>query len=76
MAVMEIQRTLGSLTQSVETLRENQKAMQSDLTDVCQKVKTAQTVLWVVGVGIMGVVALVGWIINNAIAMLPTLLKP
>jgi len=76
MAVMEIQRTLGSLTQSVENLRETQRSMQAELTTVCQKVNTAQTIVWIVGVGIMGVVAIVGWLVNNAIAILPSLLAP
>lgn len=74
MAVMEIQRTLGALTQTVETLRESQKAMQNELASIAQKVHTAQTIVWVVGVGIMAVIGFVGWLINGAIAILPSLL--
>lgn len=74
MAVMEIQRTLGALTQAVEILRESQRAMQSELTAIAQKVHTAQTIVWVVGVGIMAVIGFVGWLINGAIAILPSLL--
>jgi hypothetical protein len=36
---------------------------------------TAQTVVWVVGVGLAGTFGLVGWLITNATAVLPSVLK-
>lgn len=76
MAVMEIQRTLGSLTKSVETLCEVQKSMQSELSEVSRKVSNFQTALWIVGAGIMLVGGIVGWLIDKAIDVLPGLLAP
>ena len=76
MAVMEIQRTLGSLTKSVESLTESQKTMQADLSAVSQKVSNAQTAVYVIGVGVMAAIALLGWIIDKAVEVLPTLLPP
>jgi hypothetical protein len=32
--------------------------------------------MWVVGMGLAGTVGLVGWLITNAIAVLPALLNP
>jgi hypothetical protein len=75
-AVLEIQRTLGILERSVQNLTETQKAMQIELTGVCQQVNTAKTVIWVVGAVIAGTIGLVGWIVSSAIAVLPTLMKP
>jgi hypothetical protein len=77
--VMEIQRTLGSLTQAVETLNDSQKTTQSELTYVVGKVRKAgtdRTIVWVVGLGIIEIIGFVGWLINSAIAILPSLLHP
>lgn len=75
MAVMEIQRTLGSLTQAVEHLKEAHRQTDAKVNEVAQKVHTAQTIVWVVGAGLMAIIGLAGWVISNALQVLPDLIN-
>jgi hypothetical protein len=89
-SIMEMQKTQGQLVEAVQSLRESQRETQTrvgsmahdigtlaqQVATLAQKVHTGQTVVWVVGVGLSGIVGLVGWLITNAIAVLPSLLSP
>jgi phage shock protein A len=89
-SMMEMQKTQGQLVEAVQSLREGQKDLQTQVGTVAQavgslsqrvgtleqKVHAAQTVMWVVGMGLAGTVGLVGWLITNAITVLPALLNP
>lgn len=70
MAVMEIQRTLGSLTQSVENLTAAQQRMDGELTTVANKVSQAQTVVKVVGAILTAAILFTGWLIATVIGPL------
>jgi hypothetical protein len=81
-SIMEMQKTQGQLVEAVQSLREAQRETQSrvdtlsrDVGGLAQKVHTAQTVVWVVGVSLAGIVGFFGWAITNAIAVLPTVLN-
>jgi hypothetical protein len=89
-SIMEMQKTQGQLVEAVQSLRESQRETQArigsiardmgtlsqQVTTLAQKAHTGQTVVWVVGVGLSGIVGLVGWLVTNAIAVLPSLLSP
>ncbi len=88
-SIVEMQKTQGQLVEAVQSLREAQKETQGRIDSVAndvgnlsqqvsalaQKVHTARTVVWMVGAGLSGMVGLVGWLITNAIAVLPSLLN-
>jgi hypothetical protein len=81
-SIMEMQKTQGQLVEAVQSLREGQRETQARVETLSrevgamgQKVHTAQTVIWVVGAGLAGIVGFAGWAITNAIAVLPTVLN-
>jgi hypothetical protein len=67
MAVLEIQRTLGGLTKSVESLTQTQERMNTELSVVAGKVNQAQTVLKVVGAILTAAILGLGWLIATII---------
>src|SRR5687767_11989254 len=81
-SIMEMQKTQGQLVEAVQSLRDMQKDTQAQVGTlaqqvgaIAQKLHAAQTVTWVVGAGLAGVMGLVGWLITNAIAVLPSVLN-
>jgi hypothetical protein len=73
-AVMEMQKTQGQLVEAVQALQGAQKETTTKVDGIATKIHTAQTVLWLVGVGVVAIISLVGWIITSAISMLPSIL--
>jgi hypothetical protein len=81
-SMMEVQKTQGQLVEAVQALREGQRDTQARVETLSrevgamgQKVHAAQTVVWVVGAGLAGIVGFAGWAITNAIAVLPAVLN-
>jgi hypothetical protein len=81
-SMMEVQKTQGQLVEAVQALREGQRDTQARVETLSrevgamgQKVHAAQTVVWVVGAGLAGIVGVAGWAITNAIAVLPAVLN-
>jgi hypothetical protein len=66
---------LGSLTKEVETIRETQNEIRTDLAKVTKRVSTARTIVWLVGVVVIAVVGFAAWLITSAIALLPSILS-
>lgn len=87
-SIMEMQKTQGQLVEAVQSLRESQRetnarvgsladevgTLSHEVGQISRQVHTAKAVVWVVGAGLASVVTIVGWIVTNAIAMLPAVL--
>jgi hypothetical protein len=66
-AVMQVQKTLGELTQAVKTLTEEIKEQKSDLKMVSKDVHTWKVTIRVVGLILAGAVAFAGWAISKVV---------
>ena len=60
--VMNMQQTLGKLTEAVDSLKEQSKEQATEIRGIGKDVHAAKVVISVVGALIVGAIAFVGWV--------------
>lgn len=70
-----VEHTVETLSDDVVTLSGAVGTVSRQIGAIDQKLHAAQTVMCVVGAGLASMLGVVGWLVTNAIAMLPSLLN-
>jgi len=70
-AIMEMQKTLGQLTQAVTTLTEESKKHREKIDDMSHKIYAAKISLWIVGFVLTAVGGIVAFFLNRIWEIIP-----
>lgn len=70
-----VELRLDALTREVAGLSQQVTALTQRVDALARRMDRAQIIMSVVGAGLVGTVGFLGWVITNAIAVLPTVLN-